>query len=77
MAGESLKIRKELETFKQSTAKLSNKINSVGELWRDEGYVSLQAQMSELAKKSRTVIEHGERACSSTEKFFTIAAEEV
>jgi hypothetical protein len=33
--------------------------------------------MGELAKKSKTVIESGERACSSTEKFFTIVAEEV
>ena len=77
MSGESLALRRELEGFKSSTGKISEKINGVGDIWRDSNYASLQKQISELAKKSRTVIDSGDRVCSSIDKFFSIAAEEV
>ena len=77
MAGESAALRKELERFKIATGKLSQKINGVGEIWRDGNYASLQTQIGELAKNSKTVIENGNNACSSIDKFFSIAAEKV
>ena len=75
MAGESSALRKELEGFKLSTGKISDRINGVGDIWKDSNYASLQKQIGELAKKSRMVIESGERICSDTDKFFAIAAE--
>ncbi|MDR0219945.1 MAG: hypothetical protein LBI54_00890 [Lachnospiraceae bacterium] len=77
MTGESAKIRKEIESFKLSTGKISEKINGVSDIWRDSNYASLQAQVGELAKKAKTVIENGERACLSIDQFFAIVAEEV
>jgi len=77
MADDSLKMRKEIEAFKQSTAKLSDKINAAGDLWRDSSYSTLKVQIGELAKNSRTVVEGGERVSSSTDRFFAIAAEDV
>ncbi len=77
MAGESLQLRKEIERFKLSTMKISEKINSVSDIWRDNNYASLQAQIGELAKNSKTVVESGEKTCSSIDKFFEIAAEKV
>ena len=73
----SFALRKEIEGFKLSTGKISEKINGVGDIWRDNNYASLQTQIGELAKTSRTVIESSERACSSIDKFFNIATEEV
>ena len=70
-------LQRELKDFKLSTGKISEKINGVGDIWKDSNYASLQTQIGELAKKSRTVIENGERACSSIDKFFAIAAEKV
>ena len=70
-------LRKELDSFKLSTARISEKINGANDIWRDSNYASLQTQIGELAKKSRTVIERGERACSCIDNFFAIAAEEV
>ncbi|MCL2295365.1 MAG: hypothetical protein FWC36_10985 [Spirochaetes bacterium] len=70
-------IKKELDAFKLSTGKVSEKINRVGDIWNDGNYASLQARIGELAKTSKTVIESGERACSGIDKFFAIAAEEV
>ena len=70
-------LKKELEDFKRSTMKISGKINAVGDIWRDGNYASLQSQIGDLAKASRTVIDSGERAVSSINKFFSIAAEEV
>jgi len=70
-------LRKELDGFKFSTGKISEKINGVSDIWRDNNYASLQTQIGELAKKSKTVIEYGDRACLSIDRFFTIAAEEV
>ena len=73
----SFTLKKELESFKLSTGKISEKINGVGDIWRDNNYVLLQTQIAELAKKSKMVIESGERACSSIDRFFAIAAEKV
>ena len=77
MAGESLVLRRELENFKSSSGKISEKINGAGDIWRDSNYASLHTQIGELAKKSRMVIENGDRACSSIDRFFSIAVEEV
>jgi hypothetical protein len=74
--GESAILQKELEAFKLSTGKISSKINGVSDIWRDGNYASLQAQVGELAKQAKTVIENGERACSSIDQFFAIVAEE-
>ena len=68
-------LRKELESFRLSTIKLGENINSVSNLWKDSNYNSLHAKISELAKASKTVIESGERTCQSVDKFFNIAAE--
>jgi len=73
----SSEIKKELEGFKLSAGKISEKINGVSDIWNDSNYVSLQTQIGELAKKSREVIESGERACASIDKFFAVAAEDV
>ena len=70
-------LKKEIGNFKISTGKISEKINGVGDIWRDGNYAALQAQIGALAKQSRTVIENGEQACSNIDKFFAIVAEEV
>ena len=70
-------LRKELEDFKLSTGKVSEKLNNVSDIWKDSNYTSLQTQIGELAKNSKMVIESGERACSSIDKFFAISIEEV
>jgi len=70
-------LRREIESFKFATGKISEKINGVSDIWRDSNYVLLQTQIGELAKKSKTVIESGERACANIDRFFVIAAEEV
>ena len=77
MVRESSALRKELDGFKFSTGKISEKIDGVGDIWRDSNYASLQVQIGDLAKKSKAVIENGDRVCSSVDKFFSIAAEEV
>ena len=77
MAGESSNLRRELEGFKQSTARLSGKINGVSDIWKDSNYAALQTQIGELAKSTRTVIDSGEKLCVCIDKFFTIAAEKV
>jgi len=70
-------IKKELDGFRLSTGKISEKINGVSDFWKDNNYASLQTQIGELAKKSKAVIESGERACASIDKFFVVAAEDV
>jgi len=77
MAGESSTLRRELEGFKLSTGKISERVKSVGDIWSDGSYASLKTQIEELAKKSRSVIENGNNVCISIDKFFSIAAEEV
>ena len=77
MAGESSALRRELEGFKSSTGKISEKINGVGDIWKDNNYASLQVQIGELAKKVKIVIENGDRACSSIDRFFSIVEEDV
>jgi hypothetical protein len=73
----STELRRELESFKLSTGKVSEKLNNVSDIWKDSNYASLQNQIGELAKNSKTVIESGEKACSSIDKFFAISAEVV
>jgi len=73
----SSNLRREIEGFKLSTGKVSEKLNNVGDIWQDSNYTSLQAQIGELAKNSKIVIENGKRACSSIDKFYAISAEEV
>jgi len=77
MTDSSSSLRRELEGFKASTRKISERINGVGDIWNDSRYSSLQTQIGELAKKSKTVIEGGERACSSIDRFFTIVGESI
>jgi len=76
MINTSSDLRKELDSFKHSTARISEKINGVSDIWRDNNYTSLQTQIGELAKTSRMVIDSGERVCSGIDKFFAIATEE-
>jgi len=70
-------LRKEIENFKLSTGKISEKLNNVSDIWKDSNYTSLQTQIGELAKNSKMVIESGERTCSNIDKFYAISAEEV
>jgi len=77
MVNHSSAIRKELDGFRLSTGKISEKINGVSEVWKDSNYASLQAQIGELAKKSKAVIEYSEKACSSINRFFAIVEEKV
>ena len=77
MNEKSLKLRKELESFKQSTGKLSSKINEVNDVWNDDNYAMLQTRIIELSKQTKTVIVNGDRACVDIDKFFSIADEPV
>ena len=74
---QSSALRRELDGFELSTRKVVEKFSGVSDSWKDNNFTVLQEQVRELAKKSKTVIDYGERACSSTDKFFAIAAEEV
>jgi len=77
LASKTSGLRREIENFKLSTGKISEKLNNANDIWNDSNYISLQTQVGELAKNSKTVIENGDRSCSSIDKFFAIAAEEV
>ena len=77
MTSNSSILRKEIESFKISTGKISEKLNSVGDMWTDQNYASLSKQIQELAKQSKIVIESGDKACMSIDKFFNIAGEAV
>jgi hypothetical protein len=66
-----------MDSFRLSAKKVGERINNVGDIWSDNSFVSLQKSMSELAKSSKLVIENGDRACASVDKFFTIASEKI
>jgi len=66
-----------MDSFRLSAKKIGEKINNVGDIWSDSSYVALQKSMGELAKSSKLVIENGDRACTSIDKFFTIASEKI
>ena len=74
---ESTNLRRNIESFKAASMKIGDKINGVGDIWRDSNYAALQKQMGELAKASKSVIENGEKTCVCIDKFFTIANEKV
>ena len=73
----ALSLKKELEDFKVSTGKISDRINGVGDIWRDNHHSLLQERISDLAKASRAVIENGEKTCVCVDHFFNIVAEEI
>ena len=77
MTSDTSGLKREIESFKQSTSRLSDKINSVGEIWQDANFASLQAQISELAKASRSVVEIGDTVSKNAERFFAITKESV
>ena len=77
MSNESSDLRKTIEAFKLSTRKISEKVNGVSEIWKDQSYANLQEQMGVLAKNSRAVIEYGDKTCASVDKFFEIASEKI
>ena len=73
----SSNIKKYLDNFRLSTRKISERVGRVGDIWRDDNYSALQTQMGELARASKSVIESGDRACTSIDKFFDIANEKI
>jgi len=73
----SANLKRDIDDFKLSSRKISQKISNTGDIWKDENYTSLQKQMGELAKASRSVIENGERVYTSADKFFEIANEKI
>ena len=75
--GSSSSLKRELEVFKSATGIISDKINGINEFWNDNVYSSLQTSIRELAKNSKSVIESGDKACASIDRFFAIAAEDV
>ena len=77
MTSDTSGLKREIESFKQFTSKLSDKINSVGDIWQDANFASLQTQIGELAKASRSVVENGDMVCKNAERFFTVAKEDV
>ena len=77
MTYNSTALRKELENFRLSTGKISKGINGVGDIWGDGNYALLHVQIGELAKNSKAVIESGERVCSSADRYFAVADEDV
>jgi len=74
---ESANLKRNIEGFQQNTRKMGDRINNASDIWKDSNYSSLQKQMGELAKASKSVIENGERACASIDKFFNIASERI
>ena len=75
--GESSNLRRNIESFKAASMKIGDQVNNVSGIWRDSNFASLQKQMGELAKASRSIMENGERTCRSIDKFFAIANENV
>jgi len=74
---ESANLKRNINSFRLSAKKVSDKINNTGDIWKDKNYSALQKQMGELAKVSKSVIDNGERTCASTDKFFAIANERI
>ena len=70
-------LRRQVDGFNLSTAKVGQKINAAGDIWKDANYDSLKDRIGDLAKSARAVSERGDGACSSIGRFFSIAAEEV
>jgi len=77
MPNESSGLRRNIESFKLSASKLSGKINSVSDIWKDSNYVALQKQIGELTRDSRTTIATGEKTCASVDRFFRISEEKI
>jgi len=74
---ESANLKRNIDSFRLSAKKVSDKINNTGDIWKDKNYSALQKQMGELAKASKSVIDNGERTCASADKFFAIANERI
>jgi len=74
---ESANLKRHIDGFRLSAVLVGDKINNVGDVWKDNNYAALQKQIGELAKASKSVIENGERACVSIDKFFAIANEKI
>jgi len=74
---ESANLKRNIDSFRLSTKKISERIRGVGDIWRDNNYSSLQKQMGELARASKSVIESGDKTCTSIDKFFDIASEKI
>ena len=77
MMGRAANLKGYIEEFKAAGNKISGGIKNAGDIWKDSNYASLHKQMGELAKASKSVIESGERACASVDRFFGIADEKV
>jgi hypothetical protein len=75
--GESDNLKKNIDTFRLSAKRVAEKINNIGDIWNDNSYVALRKTMGDIAKASKSVIEHGDRTCGSTDKFFAIANEKI
>ena len=73
----SANLKVNIENFKTASMKISNKINNVGDIWKDSNYAALQKQIGNPAKASKSVIENGEKTCISIDKFFTVANEKI
>ena len=74
---ESANLKKNIDSFRLSAKKVSDKINIASDIWKDSSYAALKKQMGELAKVSKSVIENGEKTCANTDKFFVIANERI
>lgn len=74
---ESANLKRNIDSFRLSTKKISERISGVGDIWRDNNYSSLQKQMGELARASKSVIESGDKTCTSVDKFFDIVSEKI
>lgn len=69
-------IRQDLRGFTDALQQLIRGVRSASISWRDENYQALYRSVSGLSKQSQQVLERGEAAAKTAEKFFQIAEEE-
>ena len=68
-------IKKSLEQFQVSVAKLSGEIGKATSVWSDPNYSKLHSEVSDIANQSKDVIVSGDKFCSSLERFNKIVIE--
>lgn len=58
-----------VDKFKNSVKKLSSEINSVGMDWNDEKHAKLKSLISDIANKSKTVVDSANNFSSIVKQF--------
>ena len=71
----SKEIRKDVQEFQASVAKLGGEIKNASSLWKDSKYTELSSSVSTVSNQAKELMVTGDRCCASIDKFDRIASE--